>query len=268
MLEDAGIKLACVATDVLGVSGRQMLEALISGTRDPETLAELARGRLRAKLPALKRALVGNFKPHHALIVSHILAHLDYLDETIGTLSEELERRLAPFAHKAENLCTITGVAERVSQVILAELGPDMDRFASDRHAASWTAICPGNDESAGKRRSGKTRRGNPYLRAALIEAANAAARTKDTYQRAQYEQVKRRRGHKKAIAAVAHSILIAAYHILKDDVPYHDLGGNYFTRRADLARITKRLVAQLERLGHTVTPQTSTAAEAAAAPA
>ena len=154
MLEDAGIKLASVATDVLGVSGRQMLEALISGTRDPETLAELARGRLRAKLPALKRALVGNFKPHHALIVSHILAHLDYLDETIGTLSEELERRLAPFAHKAENLCTITAVAERVSQVILAELGPDMDRFASDRHAASWTAICPGNDEPASAARA------------------------------------------------------------------------------------------------------------------
>jgi transposase len=137
VLEDAGIKLACVATDVLGVSGRQMLGALISGTHEPEVLAELARGRLRAKLPVLKRALVGNFKPHHALIVSHILAHLDYLDETIAALSEEVERRLAPFAHKAENLCTITGVAQRTSQVILAELGPYMSRFASDRHAAS-----------------------------------------------------------------------------------------------------------------------------------
>jgi transposase len=268
VLEDAGIKLACVATDVLGVSGRQMLEALISGTRDPKVLAELARGRLRAKLPALKQALVGNFGPHHALIVSHILAHLDYLDETIGVLSEEVERRLAPFAHKAEHLATITGVAERSAQVILAELGPDMSRFASDRHAASWTKICPGNDESAGKRRSGRNSKGNPYLRAALIEAANAAARTKGTYLRAQYEQIKRRRGHKKAIAAVAHSILIAAYHILKDDVPYHDLGGDYFARRANPERITRRLVAQLERLGHTVTLQTSTAPEAAPAPA
>jgi transposase len=268
VLEDAGIKLACVATDVLGVSGRQMLGALISGTRDPEALAELARGRLRAKLPALKRALVGNFKPHHALIVSHILAHLHYLDETIGVLSEEVERRLAPFAHKAENLATISGVAERTAQVILAELGPDMTRFASERHAASWTKICPGNDESAGKRRSGKNSKGNPYLRAALIEAANAAVHTKNTYLRAQYEQIKRRRGHKKAIAAVAHSILIAAYHILKDDLPYQDLGGDYFARRADPERITRRLVAQLERLGHTVTLETSTAPEAAPTPA
>jgi transposase len=258
VLEDAGIKLASVATDVLGVSGREMLQALLSGTRDPEVLAELARGKLRAKLPELQRALAGNFQAHHALIVSQILAHLDYLDETIQTLTEEVERRLVPFAHKAENLCTTPGIAARSSQVILSELGPDMTRFASDRHAASWAAICSGNDESAGKRRSGKTRKGNPYLRAALIECANAAARTKNTYLRAQYEQIKRRRGHKKAIVAVAHSILIASYHILKDDVPYHDLGGDYFARRADPERIAKRLVAQLERLGHTVTLQTS----------
>jgi transposase len=267
-LEDAGIKLSSVATDVLGVSGRLILDALVSGTRDPEVLAELAKGALRKKLPALRQALAGTFKPHHTLIVSHILAHLDYLDEAIADLSTEIERRLAPFALKAELLSTITGVAERNSQVILAELGPDMSRFPSDRHAASWVAICPGNDESAGKRRSGKTRRGNPHLRAALIESANAAARSKNTYLRAQYEQVKRRRGHKKAIVAVAHSILIAAYHILKDDVPYHDLGGDYFTRRADPERIAKRLVAQLERLGHAVTLQTSTAQEAAAAQA
>jgi len=265
-LEDAGIKLSSVATDVLGVSCRLMLDALVSGTRDPEVLAELAKGTLRKKIPALERALAGEFKPHHTLIVSHILAHLDYLDEAIATLSVEVERRLTPFAHKAELLSTITAVAERNSQVILAELGPDMSRFPSDRHAASWVAICPGNDESAGKRRSGKTRRGNPYLRAALIESAHAAARSKNTYLRAQYEQVKRRRGHKKAIVAVAHSILIAAYHILNDEVPYQDLGADYFTRRADPARITRRLVAQLQRLGHTVTLETSTADEAVAA--
>jgi transposase len=268
VLEDAGIKLSCVASDVLGVSGRQMLDALLSGTRDPEVLAELARGRLRAKLPALRQALAGNFKPHHTVIVSHILAHLDYLEETIGTLTAEIETRLAPFARKAELLTTIDGVAARTSQVILAELGPDMDRFASDRHAASWAGMCPGNDESAGKRRSGKTRKGNQYLRAALIESANAAVRMKGTYLRAQYEQIKRRRGHKKAIAAVAHSILIAAYHVLKDEVPYRDLGGDYFARRADPARITKRLVAQLERLGHLVTLQAPTAEEGIATPA
>ena len=266
VLEDAGIKLSCVATDVLGVSGREMLQALVGGTRDPEVLAELARGRLRSKLPALKQALAGNFRPHHALIVSYILAHLDYLDETIGTLTEEVEQRLVPFAQKAELLCTITGVGERNSQVIIAELGPDMSRFLTDRHAASWAGICPGNNESAGKRRHGKTRKGNPYLRAALVESANAAARSKNTYLRAQYEQVKRRKGHDKAIVAVAHSILIAAYHILKADVPYQDLGGDYFTRQADPQRITKRLVAQLERLGHTVTLQTSTTTEAVAA--
>jgi transposase len=265
-LEDAGIKLSSVASDVLGVSGRLMLEALVSGTRDPEVLAELARGTLRKKLPALKQALAGQFKPHHTLIVAQILAHLDYLDEAIATLTAEVEQRLAPFADKAELLTTITGVAERNSQVIIAELGPDMSRFATDRHAASWVSICPGNDEAAGKRRSGRTRRGNPHLRAALVESANAAARSKNTYLRAQYEQVKRRRGHKKAIGAVAHSILIAAYHILKDDVPYQDLGGDYFTRRADPNRIAKRLVAQLERLGHTVTLQTSTAEVPAAA--
>ncbi len=266
VLEDAGIKLGSVATDVLGVSGRDMLQALVDGTRDPEVLAELARGKLRAKLPALRQALAGNFKPHHALIVSHILTHLDYLDETIGTLSEEVEQRLAPFARKAELLCTIVGVGERNSQVIIAELGPDMSRFPTDRHAASWAGICPGNNESAGPRRHGKTRKGNPYLRTALVESANAAARSKNTYLRAQYEQVKRRQGHKKAIVAVAHSILIAAYHILRDEIPYHDLGGDYFTRRADPQRITKRLLAQLERLGHTVTLQTPTTEQAAAA--
>jgi transposase len=173
-----------------------MLSALVSGTRDPEILAGLAKGKLRNKLRALKQALAGSFKPHHALIVSPILAHLDDLEDTIAVLSEEVERRVAPFAHKAENLCTIHGVAERTSHAILAELGPDMTRFATDRHAASWACLCPGNDESAGNRRSGKTRKGNPYLRAALIEAANGAIRTKNTYLRAQYEQVKRRQGH------------------------------------------------------------------------
>jgi transposase len=261
VLEDAGVKLSCVASDVLGVSGRAMLEALVSGTRDPEVLAELARGRLRQKLPALKAALEGRFSAHHALLVGHILAHLDYLEETIAALSGEIETRLAPFAAKSRRLTTIDGVAERTAQTILAELGPDMSRFPSHRHAASWSAICPGNDESAGKRRSGRTRKANRHLRAALVEAANGAIRTKNTYLRAQYEQIKRRHGHKKALVAVAHSILIAAYYILRDDVDYEDLGGDYFARRADPQRQTRRLVAQLERLGHTVTLQEGAAA-------
>jgi transposase len=260
LLEDAGVKLSCVASDVLGVSGRAMLDALVSGSRDPGVLAELAKGKLRRKLPALRAALEGNFSGHHALLIGHILAHLDYLEETIAALGEEIEARLAPFAERARRLTTIPGVSTRTAEVILAELGPDMSRFPSPRHAASWAAICPGNDESAGKRRSGRTRKANKHLRAALVEAANGAMRTKNTYLRAQYEQIKRRQGHKKAIVAVAHSILIAAYHILRADIDYIDLGADYFQRRADPDRIAKRLVAQLERLGHTVTLQKAAA--------
>lgn len=257
VLEDAGVKLSCVATDVLGVSGRAMLEALISGTRDPEVLAELARGKLRKKLPELKQALAGRFSAHHALMVGHILAHLDYLDEAIGQLTAEVEERIAPFVDKTERLDAIPGVGELTVQAILAELGVDMSRFATHRHAASWVKICPGNHESAGKRRSGRTGKGNRHLRVALVEAAQSAARTKNTYLRAQYEQIKRRHGHNKAIVAVAHSILVAAYYILRDDVTYHDLGGDYFARRSDPERTTRRLVAQLERLGHKVTLET-----------
>jgi len=187
--------------------------------------------------------------------VSHLLAHIEYLDETIGSLSAEVEERMRPFERQRELLCTIPGVAERTAEVIIAELGPDMDRFPSHRHAASWAAICPGHDESAGKRRSGKTRKGDSWLRTALIEAAQSAAgRTKDTYLHSQYLRVRRRRGHKKAIVAVAHSILVAAYYILRDEVPYQELGGDYFVRREDQERLTRRLVRQLERLGQSVT--------------
>ena len=260
VLEDAGIKLSCVATDILGVSGRAMLAALIEGTNDAATLAELAKGRMRSKRGQLRQALEGRFSDHHRLLVSHVLAHIDYLDQTINAITVEIELRLAPHAEKAQRLDTITGVGPRTAQIILAELGPDTTRFPSSRHAGSWTAICPGNHESAGRRRSGRTRDGNPHLRAALIESAQAATRSKGTYLRAQYEQIKRRHGHNKAIGAVAHSILIAAYHVLRDDVDYHELGGDYFQRRADPERLTRRLVAQLERLGHTVILQEAAA--------
>jgi transposase len=182
LLEDANIKLGDVASDVLGASGKAMLRALCEGEADPDALAELAQGKLRAKLAALRRALEGRFSAHHALLVSQLLSHVEYLDETIGSLSEEIEARVRPFEPKRELLCTIPGVAGRTAEVILAEFGPDMDRFPSHRHAASWAAICPGQDESAGKRRSGKTRKGDLWLRTALIEAAQSAAgRTKDT---------------------------------------------------------------------------------------
>jgi transposase len=254
LLEDANIKLGDVASDVLGASGKAMLRALCEGESDPAALAELARGKLRAKLPALRRALEGRFRAHHALLVSHLLSHIEYLDEMIGSLSEEIEERIAPFERKRELLCTIPGVAERTAEVILAELGPDMSRFPSHRHAASWAAICPGAEQSAGKRLSGKTRKGDRWLRTALIEAAQSAAgRTKDTYLHAQYLRVKRRRGHKKAIVAVAHSILVAADYMLRDEIPYQELGGDYFIRREDQERLTRRLVRQLERLGQRV---------------
>ncbi|HTU84673.1 MAG TPA: IS110 family transposase [Solirubrobacteraceae bacterium] len=253
VLEDAGVKLACVATDVLGVSGRAMLDALIAGTRDPEVLAELARGKLRHKIPALQRALTGRFSGHHALMVGHILAHLDFLEEQIASLTGEIDERLRPFVEKVERLDTIPGVGTLTAQVIIAELGVDMSRFISHRHAASWVKLCPGNHESVGKRRSGRTGKGNQHLRAALVEAAQAATRTKDTYLRAQYEQIKRRHGHNKAVVAVAHSILVAVYYMLRDDVAYHDLGGDYYARRSDPERLARRLVAQLERLGHKV---------------
>src|SRR5438132_5100186 len=244
LLEDANIKLSDVASDVLGPTGRAMLAALCEGNNDPAALAELARGKLRAKLPALKAALQGRFSTHHALLLSHLLSHIDYLDGSIDSLSAEIEERLDPFERKRELLCTIPGGAERTAEVILAELGPDMSRFPSHRHAASWAAICPGNDESAGKRKTGKTRKGDRWLRVALIEAANSAAgRTKDTYLHAQYLRIKRRRGHRKAIVAVGHSILVAAFYILRDRCRYDELGADYFICREDHTRLTRHLV-------------------------
>src|SRR2546427_8485535 len=260
VLEDANIKLACIASRPLGASGKAMLRELCEGNNDPVALADLAKGKLRAKLPALRQALEGRFRDHHALLVSHLLAHIEYLDETIGSLSLEVEERMRPFERQRELLCTIPGVAERTAEVIIAEPGPDVERFPSHRHAASWAAVCPGHDESAGKRRSGKTRKGDSWLRVALIEAANSAAgRTKDTYLRSQYLRIRRRRGHKKAIVAVAHSILVSAYHVLQDGLSYQELGGDYFLGREDRERITKRLVRQLERLGQTVTLEPAT---------
>jgi transposase len=253
LLEDTGIKLDCVATDILGASGRAMLDALVAGTTDPEVLAELAKGRLRAKIPALREALVGRFDRQHALIVSAILAHLDFLDEQIALLSDAIEEQLAPFAGAVELLCTIPGVQRRTAEAVLAEIGTDMSRFPSARHLASWAGQCPGNDRSAGRRRSGKTRHGSKWLDTALTEAALAATRTNDVYLAAQYQRLRPRRGHGRALGAVKHSILCACWHMLTTGELYREVGGDYFTRR-DPERATRRLVAQLERLGHRVT--------------
>jgi transposase len=255
MLEDTGIKLDCVATDLLGKSGRAMLDALVSGTTDPHVLADLARGQLRRKLAALREALEGRFDSEHALVVGQILAHIDFLDESIDRLSAAIEEQIAPFAAAVELLCTIPGVQRRAAEVIIAETGGDMTAFASAGHLASWAGVCPGNDESAGKRRSGRTRKGSKWLRGTLIEAARAAARTRDTYLAAQYQRVRARRGANRASLAVAHSLLVAVWHMLQTGETYLDPGGDYYTRR-DPARTTRRLVTQLERLGYSVTLQ------------
>jgi transposase len=253
VLQDAGIKLTSVATDVMGVSGRAMLEALLAGTTDPTVLADLARGRLRKKLPELRRALQGRFRRHHGFLVEQILAKIDFLDETLERLTTELEARLAPFAPMLANLDTIPGVDRSTAVSILAETGGDMTRFPSAGHLCSWAAMCPGHDESAGKRRSGKTRKANRYLRAALIQGALGATRAKDTALRARYYRVKRHRGHKKAVVAVGHQMLEIAFYIMRDGVTYTELGADYFDRRhAD--RATRRHVRQLEALGYRVT--------------
>jgi len=252
VLQDAGVKLASVATDILGVSGRAMLEALVQGTTDPAVLAELARGKLRAKLPALRAALAGRFRAHHAFLVSQLLAHLDYLEEAIQTLSARIEEVIAPFAAEVARLDTIHGVNRHTAEVLIAELGVDMAVFPSDRHAASWVGLCPGNHESAGKHRSGKTRKGNRWLRMALTEAALGAIRTKNSALAARYRRLVRHRGHKKAVIAVAHAILRTAYHLLARQTAYQDLGTDYFDRR-HAERVRRRAVALLERQGYRV---------------
>lgn len=251
-LEDTGIKLDCVASDILGKSGRAMLDALVQGTTDPEVLAELALGRLRSKIPALKEALEGRFDHLHAVWIGAILAHLDFLDEQIASLTDAIGEQIAPFEKAVELLCTIPGVQRRTAEVIIAEIGVDMRVFPTDKQLASWAGMCPGNDQSAGKRRSGKTRKGSKWLDWALEEAAMAAIRTNDVYLAAQYARLRPRRGHKKALGAVKHSIIIACWHMLSTGELYVDLGGDYFRKR-DPERITKRLVAQLEALGHQV---------------
>ncbi|MGB0094794.1 MAG: IS110 family transposase [Solirubrobacteraceae bacterium] len=252
-LEDTGIKLDCVVTDILGKSGRAMLDALCEGTTDPDILAELAKGRLRAKIPALREALEGRFDTHHALLIGAILAHLDFLDEQIQRLSDAIEEQLRPFQAHVELLRSLTGIETRTAQNILAEIGTDMSVFPTAGHCASWAGQCSGNDQSAGKRRSGKTRKGSKWLNDALKNAAMSAIRTNDSYLQAQYQRLRPRIGHGRALGAVKHSIICAIWHMLTNGELYNDLGGDYFRRR-DPERQTRRLVAQLERLGHKVT--------------
>ena len=264
-LEDTGIKLDCVASDILGASGRAMLNALVAGTTDPEVLADLAKGKLRHKIPALREALQGRFDAHHALLIGAILAHIDFLNEQIDSLSEAIETELGHTGHAGVTLAaTIPGVAQRTAEAMVAEIGTDMSVFPSAGHLASWAGRCPGNDQSAGKRRSGQTRNGSKFLGIALQEAALAATRTKDSYLQAQYQRLRPRIGHRRALGAVTHSMLVAYWHMFTNGETYRDLGGDYYQRR-DPERLTRRLVTRLESLGHTVTLQTATAQTAVA---
>ena len=253
VLEDSGLKLTSVLTDVMGVSGRAMLTAMVEGTTDPAILAELARGRLRKKLPELRRALQGHFRRHHAFLIEQILAKVDFLDETLDRLMGELDARLVPFEPLLTALDTIPGV-DRIGAIsIVAETGGDMSRFPTAGHLCSWAAMCPGHNESAGKRRSGKTRKGNRYLRGTLIQAGLGAIHSKGTALQARYHRVKRHRGHKKAVVAVGHQILEIAYYVMRDGVTYQELGADYFAQR-HAERAVRRHMRQLEALGYRVT--------------
>jgi transposase len=253
LLEDAGIKLSVVASDILGVSGRSMIEAMIAGERDPHVLADMAKRRMRIKIPQLVEALTGRFGDHHAFLARQMLDRIDAANATIDHLSGRIEAECAPFRHQLELLHTIPGVSQRTAEVIVAETGADPSRFPTAAHLASWAGVCPGNNESAGKHKSGRTRPGDTWLRAALGEAAMAASRTKSTYLAARYRRLATRRGNKRALVAVAHSILTATWHMLTHDASYQDLCGDYFVQRADRTRQTRRLISQLNQLGYEV---------------
>lgn len=255
VLQDAGIKLTSVASTILSKTGRGILDALLAGERDPAVLAELAKGRLRLKIPALRAALAHRFRlEHHGLLVAQMLAQVDFLDALIAETYQRVEVLLRPVQDVLELVMTIPGVKRRVAEVLVAEVGLDMSVFPTAGHLASWAGICPGNNASGGKRRSGRTRHGSMWLRIALTEAAHAAARTKGTYLAAHHAQIRGRRGTQKAIGATRHDILIAYFHIVHDRVPYQDLGPDWTDRRRTTEQQTRRLVRQLERLGMNVT--------------
>lgn len=261
-LEDAGIKLDSVASDVLGVSGRAMLAALVAGERDPEVLAELSKGVLRKKIPELRQALRGRFRDHHGLLIGLCLEHTAHLEAATAKLDTKVDALFAvntseagvPFERARDRLDTIPGVGKRAAETIIAEIGVDMSRFPTARHLASWAGMAPGTNITGGKRQSGRTTKGDVWLRDMLTQCAWSAARTRDTYLSAQYWRLARRIGKKKAAIAVGHSILVICWHLLNEDADYDDLGGDYFVRRINPDRQRDRAVHQLHELGYQVT--------------
>jgi transposase len=253
VLESANIKLAAVAADVLGASARAMLEALIAGQEDTAAMANLARARLRRRLPELRDALSGRVRPHHRFLLRAILDHIDVLSHTIARVEGEITQRLHPYADAMRLLQTIPGINKTVAAAIIAEIGVDMSRFPSAKHLASWAGLCPGNKQSGGKRLQAPANEGNRWLRGMLGEVVWTITHTKDNYLVAQYQRLVRRRGKYKAIVAVAHTVLVIIYHLLRDQQPYTDLGADYFDR-LDTARIERHHVRRLEQLGYTVT--------------
>jgi transposase len=255
VLEDCNIKLASVATDVFGLSGRLMLRALIEGKATPKEMAVLAKGKLRNKIPQLELALEGNLQEHHRFLLELQLQRLEAAEKDLATLEERIQQKLEPYATQLQLLDEIPGVDWTVAAVIIAELGIDMTVFQTVSQLVSWAGICPGNNESAGKRKSGRITKGNVYLKTALVEAANAAARAKGTYLRDKFYRLKARRGYKRALVAVAHKILVAVYHILSQNVSYNELGDLYLDK-LNKHHLTRNLVHRLERLGFEVTLQ------------
>ena len=253
LLQDAGIKLTSVASEVWSKSSLNMLEALIAGERDPKVLAEMAQSTMRPKIPALTEALAGHFGAHHAVVARRIIDHVVFLDRAISELSTAIAERAAPSAAAVELLCTIPGVKSNTAQVFIAETGGDMSRFPTAGHLAAWAGVAPANHESAGKHRAAGSRQGSRWLRRALVESAWAASRTKNSYLGAQYRRLARRRGPNKAIIAVAHSIIVAAWNMLSNGTPYEDLGADWFDKHSDADAETRRLVHRLEALGHSV---------------